>query len=226
MPVKPNDRRKVESMMAKAISTSAQVQQIASRIRELREVLEMSAEDVAQQLGVCVEDYLRYEKGEDDIPVGVLYGFAALCEVDPTLLLTGLPPKMRSYTLVKGGSGVMVERYTGYQFTSLAANYVDREMEPMIVHLAPIEGKPEFFCHSGQEFNYVLEGTVKVLLGEHELILEKGDSLYFDPRIAHAQLAVGGDAKFLTVINEQATSYGNATRPGRRQNKAEYQFKG
>ena len=206
-------------------AVNSQVQQIASRIRELREVLEMSREEVAEQLGVCVEDFIRYETGEDDIPVGVLYGFAALCEVDPTLLLTGLPPKMRSYTLVKGGSGVEVERYPGYKFTSLAANYVDREMEPMIVRLAPISGQPEFFCHSGQEFNYVLEGTVKVLLGEYELLLEKGDSLYFDPRISHAQVAVGGDATFLTVINEQATAYGNATRPGRRQNNVEYQFK-
>ena len=87
------------------ISMNSQVQQIAKRIKELREVLEMSAEDVAMQLGVCIEDYLRYEAGKDDIPVGVLYGAAALFEVDPTLLLTGLPPKMRSYTLVKSGTG-------------------------------------------------------------------------------------------------------------------------
>ena len=57
--------------------------------KELREVLEMSLEDVSMQLGVCIEDYRRYEEGKDDIPIGVLYGAAALFQVDPTLLLTG-----------------------------------------------------------------------------------------------------------------------------------------
>ncbi len=190
---------------------NSQVEQIAKRIKELREVLEMSAEDVATQLGTPVEDYLRYESGGDDIPVGVLYGAAALFQVDPTLLLTGEAPRMRSYTLVQRGDGLEIERYPGYRFSSLATNYVGREMEPMVVRIDPIQGEPEYFCHSGQEFNFLLKGRMKVLLGDHQLILEKGDSLYFDPRIRHAQVALDGPAVFLTVINEQATAYGNAT---------------
>jgi len=201
-----------------------QVIQIAKRIKELREVLEMSLEDVSMQLGVCIEDYRRYEEGKDDIPIGVLYGAAALFQVDPTLLLTGKPPKMRTYALVKKGSGLDIERYPGYRFSSLATNYVGREMEPMIVNIDPIQEAPEYFCHSGQEFNYVLKGTVKVLLGDHELILEEGDSLYFDPRMSHVQLAIGGPATFLVVINEQATAYGNPTILDPRQDR-EHTFK-
>ena len=64
-----------------------QVVQIAKRIKELREVLEMSLEDVAMQLGVCIEDYQRYEEGKDDIPVGVRYGAAALFSLGVTVLL-------------------------------------------------------------------------------------------------------------------------------------------
>ena len=43
------------------------------------------------------------------------------------------------------------------------------------------------------------------------IVMEEGDSLYFDPRISHCQVALDGPATFLTVINEQATAYGNAT---------------
>ncbi|MEG2074553.1 MAG: XRE family transcriptional regulator [Angelakisella sp.] len=205
---------------------NTQVIQIANRIRELREVLEMTPEELAENVGVCVEDYMRYEAAETDIPVGVLYGIAAACQVDPTLLLTGLPPKMRSYTLVKQGDGVEVQRYEGYRFRSLATNFINREMEPMIVNIDPIEGEPkEWFCHSGQEFNLVLEGRMKVILGEHELVLEEGDSLYFDPRVSHTQIALDAPATFLTVINEQATAYGNATRLGATEYK-EYKLKG
>lgn len=204
---------------------NAQVVQIANRIRELREVLEMSVDGLAGQLGVCVEDYRRYEEAETDIPVGILYGIAAICQVDPTLLLTGQPPKMRSYALVKKGSGVEVERYEGYRFRSLATNFINREMEPMVVNIEPIQGEPkEWFCHSGQEFNYVLSGRMMVRLGEHSLTLEEGDSLYFDPRMSHTQIALDGPATFLTVINEQATAYGNATRLAATENR-EYHFK-
>ena len=60
---------------------------------------------------------------------------------------------------------------------------------------------PACVSHGGQEFNYVLEGTVKVTFGKREFILEEGDCFYFDPTVPHAQAAVGGKgAKFLTVI--------------------------
>ena len=55
--------------------------------------------------------------------------------------------------------------------------------------------------HSGQEFNYCLEGVIKVILGGQEIQLNPGDSLFFDPAIPHGQMAANGrSAKFLTVI--------------------------
>ena len=130
-----------------------------------------------------------------------LYGVAAELRVDPTELLTGEAPRMDEYTIVRGGNGVSVERYPGYAFTSLAFNYKHRDMEPMIVTLSPNE-EAELVTHGGQEFNYVLEGSIKVVIEGREFILNKGDSIYFNPALPHGQRAVGGQAKFLTIINE------------------------
>ena len=178
-----------------------QVIQIAARIRELREILDVPQEALAQKIGVDIEEYKRYESAQDDIPIGVLYGVAAELRVDPTELLTGEAPRMDEYTIVRGGNGVSVERYPGYAFTSLAFNYKDRDMEPMIVTLSPNE-EAELVTHGGQEFNYVLEGSIKVVIEGREFILNKGDSIYFNPALPHGQSAVGGQAKFLTIINE------------------------
>lgn len=180
-----------------------QVIEIAARIRELREILGVSAQEVAADIGVTPEIYAAYENGHDDIPVGKLYLIANALKVDPTVLLMGDQPRMNDYTVVRQGSGISVERYKGYKFTSLAYNYIDREMEPMIVELEPSESGPELVVHDGQEFNYVLEGTVSVILRDREYILEAGDSIYFNPAIAHGQRAIGSvPARFLTVINE------------------------
>ena len=178
-----------------------QVIQIAARIRELREILDVPQEALAQKIGVDIEEYKRYESAQDDIPIGVLYGVAAELRVDPTELLTGEAPRMDEYTIVRGGNGVSVERYPGYAFTSLAFNYKHRDMEPMIATLSPNE-EAELVTHGGQEFNYVLEGSIKVVIEGREFILNKGDSIYFNPALPHGQRAVGGQAKFLTIINE------------------------
>lgn len=181
-----------------------QLKQIASRIKELREILDLPADELAVRVGVSPEEYARYEASEDDLPVSMLYSIANALGVDPTVLLTGEAPRMNAYTLVRKNTGVRVERYEGYSFESLAFNYVGRDMEPMIVRLEPQsrEEAPEMVTHSGQEFNLVLEGRVIVTINGKEFVLEEGDSIYFNPSLPHGQRAENGPAKFLTVINE------------------------
>ena len=179
-----------------------QIKQIAQRIRELREILDVDAADLAKQVNVSVAEYNQYENAESDIPIGVIYGVAAALNGDPTVLLTGDAPRMSDYTIVRQGRGVSVERYKGYKFSSLAFNYIGRQFDPMVVDLEPMENPPELVVHGGQEFNYVLKGTVQLVIGSREFLLEAGDSAFFNPMTPHGQRAVGGPVKFLTIINE------------------------
>ena len=181
-----------------------QSKQIAARVRELREILDLSAEEVAKRLGISLEEFNAYEENRKVIPISTLNALSEILETDFTVLLTGDAPRMAAYTLVRKGQGVHVERYPGYSFQSLAYNFKNRTMEPMLVYLEPHEGEddqPKLVTHGGQEFNLVVEGTVKVVIGEHEFILNEGDSIYFDPSIPHGQRAVGGPVKFVTIIN-------------------------
>lgn len=180
-----------------------QVEQIAARVKELREIMEISAQQIADDISVPVYLYNEYENGTTDVPIGKLYLIANVLGVDPTVLLIGDDPRMDDYTIIRQGKGIDVERYAGYKFTSLAYNYKDRDMEPMIVTLEPSDKKPDPVTHKGQEFNYVLEGTIGVTIREREFILKTNDSIYFNPALPHGQRAIGDKtAKFLTVINE------------------------
>ena len=177
------------------------IKQISDRIRELRDILDLTAEEVAANIGVSTEEYLAYENGEKEIPISLLYKVASIFKVDPTVLMTGDVPRMDDYTVVRGGNGVKVERYPGYSFSALAFNYKHRQMDPMIVTLSKSE-TAELVRHGGQEFNYVIEGAIKVVVGDREFTLEAGDSIYFNPEKPHGQRAVTETAKFLTIINE------------------------
>jgi transcriptional regulator with XRE-family HTH domain len=175
---------------------------IPERIKEFREAMEISAIDMAGDIGLDYETYSRYESGELDIPISVLYKIANRLDTDTTVLLTGEDPRMEHASVCRQGKGVRIERYPGYEFSSLAYNFKGRTMEPLLVCLDPDKEAAAPVTHSGQEFNYVIEGTVKVMVDKREYMLEKGDSIYFDARLPHGQSAVKGPASFITIIQE------------------------
>ena len=180
------------------------VNEVAERLRGLREACDTSPEELAGALGISAETYLGYEDGTLDIPISVLYKVVGVFNVDLTELLSGQTPKLDTYCVVRAGRGISVDRYPGYEFKSVAFNFLNRKMEPLIVHLEFGTDDPgkKLVTHTGQEFNYVIGGAVRLTLGEKEIILQKGDCCYFNPMIPHGQSAVDVSADFLTVIME------------------------
>lgn len=178
-----------------------QVIAIAGRIRELREILEIPVSEMAKALDITEEQYSVFEAAKEDIPISTIFAIAAVLGVDYTVLLTGESPRMTAHCVTRRGEGIAVDRYEGYHFESLAYNFKNKIMEPMLVTLEPGR-EPKLVAHSGQEFNFCLTGKLRVKVGKNEFILEKGDSIYFDPRLPHGQYAMGEETKFLTVITE------------------------
>ena len=174
--------------------------QIPGRIKELREVLEISAMDMAKDIEVPYTTYVQYESGGLDIPISVLYRISNRMGTDLTVLLTGEDPRIDTASVCRAGKGVQIERYPGYEFSSLAYNFKGRTMEPLMVLLDPARDPAAPVTHGGQEFNYVVEGTVKVTVGVREFILEAGDSIYFNAQLPHAQAAVNQVSRFITII--------------------------
>lgn len=182
---------------------SEQIRQIAVRIKELREIAGLSVETLASELGVTPEIYRQYEGGGIDIPIGFLYKLSNKYHVELTAILTGDNPKLRTYCLVRNDKGVSVERQNPYKYLSLAYNFLNKKSEPFKVTVEPAEDSApiHFSSHQGQEFNYVLKGTLMIYIDGHQLVLNEGDSLYFDSSCNHGMRALGGKkAKFLAII--------------------------
>ena len=178
------------------------VSHVPLRIKELREILGISALDMAKDTNISFEIYNKYEDGSLDIPISVLYTIANRLGTDVTVLLTGEEARMESAAVCRKGKGVQIERYPGYEFSSLAYNFKHRTMEPLLVLLDSSKPQAAPVSHSGQEFNYIVEGNVKVTVGRNEHVLSQGDSIYFDARLPHGQSALNGSAQFITIIQE------------------------
>lgn len=174
----------------------------AARIRELRESSDASIENTAAMMGISPDTLRMYEEGKTDIPIGILYAAAGIFGVDLTDLMTGKSPNLSRYCVVRSGKGPEIERYPGYRFQSLAFDFQNRLFEPLLVTLNPEMNETIApVTHSGQEFNLVMSGKIRVIIGGSTIDLDTGDSIFFDPSIPHGQWALDhAPASFLTVI--------------------------
>jgi Uncharacterized conserved protein, contains double-stranded beta-helix domain len=179
------------------------IKEIAARVKELREISDISVEGMAEKLTLPVDTYTRYENGEEDMPASILLEIAQNLNVDMSVLLTGEVPRMHVFSVTRKDKGISAERRKDYKYQNIAANFAHKKAEPFVVKVDPKpEGTPvSMNSHPGQEFDYVLEGTLKVTIHNNEIILEEGDSIFFDSNYAHGMQAMGGKpAKFLAVI--------------------------
>lgn len=179
------------------------IKEIAARIRELRALAGLSAEAVAGKIGVTATVYAAFESGAADIPASMLHELAQVLGTDMAVLLTGDEPRLAVYSVTRRDKGVKVERRQDYQYQALAPHFLHKKAEPFVVVVEPKQtgDRPHMNTHPGQEFDFVLEGTLKVHIHKSELLLEAGDSIWFDSGHDHAMEAVGDKpARFLALI--------------------------
>lgn len=178
-----------------------QIRLIAERLRGLREVLELTSEDIARDCDISAEEYRLAETGDFDISVSMLQKIARRYGVALDALMFGEEPKMNSYFLTRSGKGVSIERTKAYKYQSLASGFMNRNTDPFIVTVEPNDKPIHYNSHSGQEFNFVLEGRMMLSIEGKDLILNEGDSLYFNSKLPHGMKALDGkNVRFLAVI--------------------------
>lgn len=179
-----------------------QIKQIAERLRGLREVLELTTQEVADACQLSEEEYRDIEAGLKDISVSTLQKISRRYGISLDVLMFGEEPRMSSYFLTRAGTGVSVERRKAYKYEALASGFRGRIADPFIVTVEPKpEAAVEFNTHQGQEFNLVIEGRMLLNINGKELTLEPGDSLYFNSALPHGMLALDNKpVKFLAII--------------------------
>lgn len=182
---------------------SQEIMELAARIREMRTLAGLSLEELAGEFGISPELYEQYESGNVDIPASFLLFLAGKFGLELTTLLTGEEPRLHRYCLTRAGRGVGVDRRKDYRYQNLAYNFQNKKAEPFLVSVDPdAPGAPvPLNAHPGQEFDYVLEGAMRVQVGTSSLELGAGDSIYYDSTVPHGMQAVGDSAcKFLAII--------------------------
>jgi len=181
------------------------IMEIAQRIKGLREILEITPEQMAKYTDLTVEEYHALESGTQDFGFTFLYECAKVFGVDMVELLTGEKPKLSRYTVVRAGKGLPIRRRQSFTYEHLAYRIKDKLAEPFLV-TAPYNAEEQkkqihLSRHKGQEFDYVLKGSLKFQLGDHVEVLVEGDSVFYNSGDSHGMIATGGsECVFLAIV--------------------------
>lgn len=197
-------------------STMLRISEIATRIRGMREILGWSEEDMAEKTGLTKEEYVAYEGGGVDLPFTFIHNCALAFGMELTELLEGREPNLSSYTVTRRGEGEDTAREAGILIRNLAPRFRSKIAEPYWVRYEydeKLQDRPIHLTrHSGQEFDLILRGHLKVQVGDHTEILHEGDSIYYDSATPHGMIAVDGeDCVFCAVVLPGAERESTAT---------------
>jgi transcriptional regulator with XRE-family HTH domain len=179
------------------------LKQIGERIKGLRDAIDLTPAEMAKRLEVDLTDYLKFESGEEDISVSFLQRIEREFNVDISTLMFGTEPRMNAYFITRKDKGVSVERVSAYKYQSLTSGFTNNVAEVFVVTVEPKPKEEDFYknIHAGQEFNMILEGSMMLNINGKNLMLEQGDSIYFDSSLPHGMKAMNNKpVKFLAVI--------------------------
>ncbi len=177
---------------------------LGGRIRKARETRGLNLKDISSRTGIDVDTLKRMESGQMTPPLGQLIRLGKALDMKMGYFIS--PGVDKPMTVVRTDQRQAVSRYGekrseqyGYAYESLAPEKGNRLMEPFIVTLLPTDTE-EFSTHDGQEFLFVLEGEMKVQVGDQIEFLHSGDAVYYDSNQPHLVKSVGGSKTTILAV--------------------------
>jgi quercetin dioxygenase-like cupin family protein len=153
---------------------------VGQKIKKVRTKKKISLDTMANDTGFSIDYLKKIEGGKKIPPVGALLQIARALEIDSTFFLreqaSSVQNRVRAYT----------KRTDNYAYTTLTPGAENKHLKAFRVAIEPLQDHEGVgYQHEGEEFVYVLQGSVEIAVGEHINVLEEGDSLHFNSGIRH-----------------------------------------
>ena len=186
-------------------NSANQLMDVAQRIRNMRDILGYSIPKMAELTEITEEQYRLYEGGTTDLPFTFMHKCAKAFGVEITVLLEGHSAKLSGYTITRKNKGLVTASEDGITIQDMAPMFRKKLATPYWVtykYSEELQNQPiSTTTHSGQEFDLVIKGSMRIRIGDREEVLREGDSIFFKSSRPHGMIAIDGqDCVFLAVI--------------------------
>ncbi len=180
---------------------------IGAKIKELRRAKKMTLQDVANETGFSTPLLSQIENNNISPPIATLSRIANFFNVRIGHFFTENEDEC-PYEVLRGNERTVVPKVVsqdgtshGYFYESLSVRKQNKKMDPFLITLNEKITNTDTYSHTGEELLYVMKGTAELLLDDQRIILNEGDSVYFDANLRHRLLSAECDeVKVLAVV--------------------------
>ncbi len=181
---------------------------VTEKIKSLCGSRQVQLEDLLSKAGVSMEHFEQVDKTGDIPPLSWLIKISRALKVRPGTFLDGYEeegPIVNKKTDLSSSNAVAYHLNSNdshLDFYSLGTGKAGRYFEPFIIEVnTNVKENPTLTSLEGEEFIYVLKGSVSVKYGIEEHILNEGDSMYYDSIVEHLITSADGNpAKLLAIV--------------------------
>lgn len=172
---------------------------IGAKIKALRHSRKLTLQAVARETGFSPALISQIENNNVTPPIATLSRIAKFFEVKIGLFFEdeekeGRFEIVRAYERKTGPREISrAGTHQGYSCEWLTFQKQYKKMEPFLISSTEHALEESTFSHEGEEFMYVLKGNAELVLDEHRVVLNEGDSIYFDSRLKHRVFSKDGD---------------------------------
>jgi transcriptional regulator with XRE-family HTH domain len=169
---------------------------IGKKIKKARTQKKIKYDQLANETGFSVDYLKKIESGKQIPPVGALLQISRALELDSGYLLREQEVSARSR------AKAFTKRTENYAYTTLTPSAENKHLKAFKVTVDALKDhKGVGYQHEGEEFVYVLDGHMEIIVGDHTNRLKKGDALHFNSGIRHQMRNVGKKkAEMLVVV--------------------------
>ncbi len=177
-------------------STESIDERVRRRLRELRLEQGLTLQQVSERANIDISMLSRLESGKRRLALDHISGLAAALGVSADDLLGGAPasdPRVRGEPITRDG-------LTMWPLTNRAAG----GLRTFKIRITSRRRRPpppsELRVHEGHDWMYVLDGRMRLILGEQDLVVEPGEAVEFSTNTPHWFGAIDGPVELIAVF--------------------------
>jgi transcriptional regulator with XRE-family HTH domain len=181
---------------------------IGSKLKKLRLSKKLTLQNVASEIGFSPALISQIENNNISPPIATLSKLATFFGVKMSSLFAEGEEDPR-YEVVRKDERKTVPRVIsregtshGYSYESFSFRMQDKKMAPFLITLSGDIQDDNTYSDEGESFSYVIEGSCELLLDGRKIILEEGDSVYFDSSLEHRFRSKDGSTATIVEVKE------------------------
>lgn len=180
---------------------------IGAKIKELRTAKKLKLQEVASETGFSPALISQIENNNISPPIATLSRIAHFFDVKIGHFFTENEEEC-PYEVLRANERIIMPKVVshdganhGYFYEALSVRKKNKRMDPFLLTLNEKVAKTDTYSHNGEEFLFVMKGTAELLLDDQRLVLNEGDSVYFDATLKHRLFSsAGGEVKVMAVV--------------------------